>query len=465
MQMLVPVAGALLFLGACDSSQIAQGDGQDTDGGRQEDQRGSENCVFPYTVPRETTLTDDLGEEHQVPEIHIRCQIRFEDLDAEVLVKAKPTGVAVTHFDYVARATFVCRGGELGILPEGMFWFRMLHHRWMEMEVAIDDRRYVFNWSGVCRGARPCTPDFDQFDVRRLDDGSLLAEAIPTVCAEVGPNGTPIPLVPQVRVPPEGDRLPFSMGSDSGNANERPVHTFIIRPVRMDVREATNQDFAFFLNDHGNDCDGHACVDPLGEGFGILQDDGAWRPEPGRENHPVVQVSWYGAQAYCQWRRMRLPHEADWEIAASALGQQRYPWGDREPDCDLALFEPCGEAGPEAVCGKEPGSSREGICNLAGNVSEWIWGGYQADFYTSCCAEYSCTTAPNLPQDALRAVRGGSFSRPAHVLRATDRNSADPATFASDLGFRCVSNNPTSWAPCEDALARPKPETGECIEK
>lgn len=421
-------------------------------------------CALPYSAPGTWTLTDELGDEYQAPGIQVRCRIQFEDLNAEVLLKAEPDGVDVNHFEYSAREAFVCRNGGLETLAEGMYWFRMLHHRWMEMDIGIDDRRYVFGWSEVCKGARPCTPDFDRFDVRRLDDGSLLAEDVPTVCAEVGPNGTPIPLVPQVRIPPEGDRLPFSMGSDSGNADEQPVHTFIVRSVRMDVREATNLDYAAFLNDHGNDCDGHACVDPQGPGFEILQDGGLWRPVRGRELHPVVQVSWYGAQAYCQWRRMRLPYETDWEIAASALGQRRYPWGDREPDCSLARFGSCGEAGPRKVCGLEPGNSREGICNLAGNVSEWIWGGYQADFYQSCCQEYLCTTAPDLPGDATRAVRGGSFKSPAGDLRAAARSWADPATFAADRGFRCVSNNPTSWAPCEDDVARPKPDTGECID-
>jgi formylglycine-generating enzyme required for sulfatase activity len=455
---MLAVAGALLILGACHGDPAIPG------GGRPEERLVPKGCALPYSAPGTRTLTDELGDEYLVPEVHVRCRIEFEDLRAEVLVKAEPTGVAVTHFEYRAKEACACRGGELEILPAGMFWFKMLHHRWMEMEVALDGRRFVFGWSGVCKGARPCTPDFDRFDVRRLDDGSLLAEAVPTVCAEVGPNGIPLPLVPQVRVPPEGDLLPFTMGSDTGDADERPVHTFIIRPVRMDVREATNLDYAAFLNDHGNDCDGHACVDLPGAGSGILEDDGAFRPEHGLENHPVVQVSWYGAQAYCQWRRMRLPHESDWEIAASALGQRRYPWGDREPDCDLARFGSCGQAGPEAVCSRAAGNSREGICNLADNVSEWIGGGYREDFYESCCRDYLCTTAPDLPQDSLRAVRGGSFVRPAPALRAAHRGSADPETFAADLGFRCVSNNPTSWAPCEDDAARPKPETGECID-
>ncbi len=421
-------------------------------------------CELPYTAPATWTLTDELGDEYSVPEIQVRCRIEFEDLDGQVLLKAEPVGVAVNYFEYEATGAFLCRGGGLETLDEGMYWFRMLHHRWMEMEVGIDDRRYVFGWSEVCKGARPCTPDFDRFDVRSLVDGSLLAEDVPTVCAEVGPGGVPIPLVPQVRIPPEGDRLPFSMGSDSGDPDETPVHTFIIRPVRMDAREATNSDYASFLNDHGNDCDGHACVDPQGDGFGILQDHGAWSPEPGLEDHPVVQVSWYGAQAYCRWRRMRLPYESDFEIGASALGGRTYPWGDREPDCSRTNFAACGEPGPRAVCSPEAGLSREGICDLSGNVSEWIQGGYREDFYQTCCRDYLCATAPDLPDDTVRAVRGGGFRSPAPALRAAARSRADPVTYSPDLGFRCVSNNPTSSSPCEDDLARPKPETGECLD-
>lgn len=57
-----------------------------------------------------------MGDEYQVPEIHVRCRIEFGDLEAEVLVKTEPVGVAVNYFEYAAREAFVCRGGGLETL-------------------------------------------------------------------------------------------------------------------------------------------------------------------------------------------------------------------------------------------------------------------------------------------------------------------------------------------------------------
>ncbi len=59
--------------------------------------------------------------------------------------------------------------------------------------------------------------------------------------------------------------------------------------------------------------------------------------------------------------------EGAWEIAASALGERCYPWGEDAPDCTHALYDACGVTGPEIVCGRLEGNSREGICNLAGH--------------------------------------------------------------------------------------------------
>jgi iron(II)-dependent oxidoreductase len=271
-----------------------------------------------------------------------------------------------------------------------------------------------------------------------------VAEAVPALCAGVGDTGIPAPFVPVVRIPPEGEGVPFTMGGEGGDADELPAHTFDMWPHRLDVREATWEDFARFLSDHGNDCEGHPCVDVQGEGFRLVQEGGFWKPETGAEALPVVHVSWHGATEYCAWRRMILPYEATWEAAASAMGERSYPWGDQAPTCDLALHEGCGAAGPEAVCTREAGNSPQGVCNLAGNVSEWISDTYEADQYATCVAENSCAHGPSFSESSERVIRGGSFATPAHNLRARDRNFANPATTAADLGVRCMAGNP-SW--------------------
>ena len=84
-------------------------------------------------------------------------------------------------------------------------------------------------------------------------------------------------------------------------------------PLRLDVREATWGDFARFLTDQGNDCDGHLCVDTSKPEAHLVNNGDVWEPEPGYRDHPAVHVTWHGAEAYCRWRFKRLgllPEEA-----------------------------------------------------------------------------------------------------------------------------------------------------------
>jgi len=413
-----------------------------TDAGADGEVRRWGRCPFPYTVPGTTLLEDDMGAEREVHHVHVRCAIEFEDVHAEILIKARPVEIKNQATLFEVDAAYLCRDERVEVLPAGMAEFGSIgRHCWKSFEVAFDGRRYAFSMGEMCVGARPCVPWPDQFDVRRLDDATLLAEAVPAVCAAVGEQGVPAPLVPLVRIPPEGENIPFSMGSEEGDPDEQPVHTFQVWPNYLDLREATNEDFALFLNDHGNDCEGHPCVDPAGTGLRIAEQEGIWVAEKDSEDHPVVQVTWHGANAYCQWRRMLLPFESNWEMAASAMAERRYPWGDEPPDCDRAVYTDCGADGPAPVCTHQAGNSREGLCDLAGNVSEWIGDFYREDQYTVCTADKTCARGPHTGDEHV--IRGGSFSLPAHYLRATDRDHAPPDQAAPDRGLRCMASNPS----------------------
>jgi sulfatase modifying factor 1 len=425
-------------LAACHGSGDKQDAGSDGDGGNGGDPVVTDGCPFPFT-PLETHAFSTTYGEGELEDIHVHCAIDFNDVQAQVLVKAEPTGF--NYIDdpiYEAKEAFACRDGKVEPLASGMFYYEMLHHGWEKMGVGFGGFKYDFDFADWCVGGRPCNPTFEIFAVRRLSDDSLVAEKLPANCSRVTQKGNPRPLVPRVRVPAEGTDIVFSMGSNNGDADEQPVHPVTVRPMRLDIREATWKDFALFLTDHGNDCDGHPCVDTSGPGVHLVQSGSAWAPQPDYQDHPAVHVTWYGAEAYCLWRSwLQLPTEAQWEMAASAAGTREHPWGDEPPACDLALYDACGAPAPDPACSHAPGNSREGICDLSGNVAEWVSDWYQADFYSTCTTDCQYPRGPTGDTGA-KVIRGGGFTDPAPGLRAADRGFADPATSSESVGVRCT---------------------------
>ena len=157
----------------------------------------------------------------------------------------------------------------------------------------------------------------------------------------------------------------------------------------------------------------------------------AWLPLPLRE--PVIHVNWHEAQAYCRYASRRLPHEAEWEMAAAgsvAAAKRRYPWGDATPDARRANLE--GNA-PVPVDALPAGASAHGCRQLIGNVWEWTdttfgpYPGFEPDPYK----EYSQPWF-----DTHKVLRGGSFATPARLIRNTWRNFYTPERDDIFAGFR-----------------------------
>jgi len=97
----------------------------------------------------------------------------------------------------------------------------------------------------------------------------------------------------------------------------RPAHTESMDAFWLDQTEVTNAMYAAFLNDQGNQVEDDVAwwepgVGHRGVVYGhITEDDGAFEPETGYENHPVIEISWYGAAAYCEWAGGRRVHRND----------------------------------------------------------------------------------------------------------------------------------------------------------
>jgi formylglycine-generating enzyme required for sulfatase activity len=162
-------------------------------------------------------------------------------------------------------------------------------------------------------------------------------------------------------------------------------------------------------------------------------DDESW----GRENRPVINVSWVDAVAYCQWLsketglKFNLPTEAQWEKAARGNDQRKYPWGSGEPGKELANFNR--NIGKTIPVGSYPvGASPYGLLDMAGNVWDWCSDWYEADYYKNSPPKNPI--GPGSGSD--RVMRGGSWGSYARSLRCANRYGLGPSDRDVSLGFR-----------------------------
>jgi formylglycine-generating enzyme required for sulfatase activity len=246
----------------------------------------------------------------------------------------------------------------------------------------------------------------------------------------------------------------FQMGSnadqtDPSTMNETPEHPVQVDSFWIDKYPIDNKKFAEFLFLRGNQReDGVTWYDDENE-YSLLENRiTIYKPYLGFEHHPAINISWYGAQAYCDWIGGRLLTEAEWEYAASGPENRVYPWGN-EYDCTKGNFqnwndeeEPPsspGEGGCDGFDFTSPvdaypeGASWTGVLDLAGNVGDWVadWGvsPYPGGFQTNPAGPESGT---------MKIVRGGSWDDYSWGVRTTTRKEYNPTERSPFIGFRCA---------------------------
>ena len=224
----------------------------------------------------------------------------------------------------------------------------------------------------------------------------------------------------------------FEMGSTEGDSDEQPVHTVALDGFWIDQTEVTNAQFATFLNQKGNQTEGSVTWLDLENEHCLIERVGReYRLKSGYSDHPVIEVSWYGAAAYCTWAGARLPTEAEWEYAARGPNNLIYPWGDSSPNNTFLNYNM--NVGDTATVGSYPnGASWCGALDIAGNVWEWVadWhGDYPSGLQVS-------PTGPSSGQ--YRVLRGGSYPYDQRDARAANRSYTWPRIRDNIVGFRCV---------------------------
>ena len=237
-----------------------------------------------------------------------------------------------------------------------------------------------------------------------------------------------VPAIPEdlVRIPAGS----FLMGRDGGPPEEAPAHRVTLPAFRIQVRKVTNREFAAFLDAAGlTGPDGRRYDDDDADAR-IHRRGGRWVADPGFEEHPAVEVSWFGARDYCAAKGWRLPTEAEWERAARGADGRPYPWGTAPPTPERAVFRRpynATDRGDAHPAGRTP----EGVDDLLGNLREWTG---------TALVPYPYAMTPYTGPGRV-VVRGASHDDPAESLSVTRRRDYERRGAAAGhhfVGFRCA---------------------------
>jgi len=351
-------------------------------------------------------------------------------------------------------------------------------------------RGSVDRWTGATR-VQPASGGTHLIVFTASDPQGLTASAQASITVQNAPPGMAL-------IPAGEFLMGNSFDSAEGQTNELPRHAVYVSPIFMGQTEVTNQQYADALNwanSQGNlitvtsgivykagsgtsypycgtsTATSESRITWNGSTFGVIS---------GKENHPVVHVSWYGAAAYANWRSAmesrplaydvatwacnwstgyRLPTEAEWEKAArGGTAGHRFPWADADTIQHARVnynaagsfsydTSPTRGTHPTFTTGTYPytnpakyfAANGYGLYDMAGNVFEYCNDWYAADYYA-----VSPYTNPRGPASGNgRAIRNGSWGDPANTQRCSYRTMGELGGRSDTRGFRLAMGTPS----------------------
>ena len=225
----------------------------------------------------------------------------------------------------------------------------------------------------------------------------------------------------------------YTRGSTQGCRDEMPRHQVKLNTFSIDIHPVTNEQFVLFLDYLGTEKDAFNHDIIRLKDSRIKRSSGRFSIERGYAKHPVVGVTWYGAQAYASWIGKRLPTEAEWEIAcAGALESPLYPTGENIEKPQANFFS----SDTTPVMSYPPNGY--GLYDMAGNVYEWCHDWYEYNYYDYSAQEPDNPKGPI--QGVYRVLRGGCWKSLKEDLRCAKRHRNNPGAANGTYGFRCAQD-------------------------
>jgi formylglycine-generating enzyme required for sulfatase activity len=251
---------------------------------------------------------------------------------------------------------------------------------------------------------------------RNITSKVILDAAVSATPAEAGrPAENPKEAAPAT--PPTGTlSVTGGLFEFGGNGSSIPAQKVAVESFFVSETEVTNEQYQAFVKETNRNA-------PHG------WKDGSY--PPGTATQPVTRVTWQDAVDYCQWlstklgANVRLPLEAEWELAARGQQGFKYPWGNDWDDTAVASEKKNGVI--HAVKSYPAGRSPWGAYDMAGNVWEWVGDVRDAEGKTLPIEE-----SPN------RVIKGGAANEHVTLISATSRNVIPKDYAGAFLGFRYV---------------------------